>query len=292
MKSVFRFLFRTILQYYPREYGKYTLLRKLYFPYLHSDTISASIVRMRAGFRLHLLPNELLQAHLYLFGTYELPTTNFIRRFLKKGDCVIDIGANIGYISLFCAQCVGKEGVVYAFEPEIKNYEALGANIALNGVQNIITQRLAVTEVETKLKLFLAEDNLGAHSTIYNEDALTQDYEEIDGMPLDIFTSRNSIVKIDLVKIDVEGAEYEVLKSMKDILQNQRPVIIMEFNNSLQVKRGLSIEKIRKEIFEPNKYQIFSTTESGKLIPFQDQKFENSVLLPDEKISQMAGFFS
>lgn len=286
MKSFFRKLARTVLQFYPREYGKFTILQKLYFPYLSSPNLSAEIVRMRAGFRLHLRPVELLQAHLYLFGTYELPTTNFVRQFLKTGDVVFDIGANIGYMSLYFSQCVGASGKIYAFEPEQKNHQALLDNVELNKSQNIIIQRLAATDVAKTLKLYLAQDNFGAHSTVFNDETLTENYEEILGIPLDTFVQEKQIDTITLVKIDVEGAEYEVLQGMKEILKQQRPILIVELNDALQRKRGLSFAAISEELKTQYDYQIFSTTESGKLVEPQKHEFENSIFIPIEKIYQ------
>lgn len=286
MKSFLRKLARALLQFYPREYGKYSILQKLYFPYLSSSNLSTEVVRMRSGFRLYLCPVELLQAHLYLFGTYELPTTNFVRRFLKTGDVVLDVGANIGYMSLFFRQCVGTNGKVYAFEPEHQNYQALLANIALNNAQNIIAQRQAATDVEKTLKLYLAQDNFGAHSTVFNDETLTEKYEEIQGTPLDTFVQKNQLDKIALVKIDVEGGEYEVLQGMKQILKQQRPILIIELNDALQRKRGLSLASISEELTIEYGYQVFSTTESGHLIAPQKHEFENSVFIPTEKINQ------
>ena len=59
----------------------------------------------------------------------------------------------------------------------------------------------------------------------------------------------------------------------------------MEVNDALQLQRGMSLEAIKKEIFTQYDYQIFSTNEMGKLIPYQGQKFENNIFVPAEKIA-------
>ena len=285
IRTLLRQTARQILRFYPIEYGKYSILQRLYFPYLAPAQRHAEAVQMQAGFTMQLTPTELLQAHLYLFSTYELPTTRFIAHYLKNNDVVLDIGANIGYISMFCAKAVGKGGKIYAFEPEHNNYAALQQHITLNSFTNIFPQRLAATSSPTTLRLYLASDNHGAHSTIFNPDVLTQEYEEVQGITLDSFVEEQNITKIALVKIDVEGAEYEVLQGMKTILQHQRPIVIMEVNDALQLQRGMSLEAIKKEIFTQYDYQIFSTNEMGKLIPYQGQKFENNIFVPAEKIA-------
>jgi FkbM family methyltransferase len=285
IRTLLRKTARQLLRFYPIEYGKYSILQRLYFPYLLPAKPERETVVMRAGFKMQLQPTELLQAHLYLFGTYELPTTRFIARYLKDNDVVLDIGANIGYISMFCAKAVGKGGKIYAFEPERSNYAALQQHIGLNSFTNIYPQRLAATNFPTTLRLYLASDNHGAHSTIFNPDVLTQEYEEVQGITLDSFVEEQNITKIALVKIDVEGAEYEVLQGMNVILQRQRPVVVMEVNDAIQSKREMSLEVMQKEILTHYDYQIFSTNEMGTLIPYQGQKFENNVFVPSEKVT-------
>jgi FkbM family methyltransferase len=268
IRTLLRQTARQILQFYPIEYGKYSILQRLYFPFLAPAQRHMEAVKMRAGFTMQLTPTELLQAHLYLFSTYELPTTRFIARYLKNNDVVLDIGANIGYISMFCANAIGKGGKIYAFEPERNNYAALQQHIALNSFTNIYPQRLAATSIPTTLRLYLASDNYGAHSTIFNPDVLTQEYEEVQGITLDNFVQEQNIADIALVKIDVEGAEHEVLQGMKTILSKHRPVLVIELNETLQQQRGLSSDAIKQQLLNENNYTIFSTDERGFLRVF------------------------
>jgi FkbM family methyltransferase len=287
MTTLLRKAARQFLQFYPVEYGKYSILQRLYFPYLVPQKTVTEQVRMRAGFVMNLQPIELLQAHLYLFSTYELPTTRFITRFLQKDDIVFDIGANIGYMSMYCAKLIGQQGKVYAFEPERNNYAALQEHLRLNAMTNILPQRLAATSSPTTLRLYLATDNYGAHSTIFNPDTLTQEYEEVQGITLDSFVDSEKIDSIALVKIDVEGAEFEVLQGMKSILKQQRPVLVIELNESLQQQRGLSANALKQQLLEEFDYTFFSTDEKGFLHRTSPKEFENSICVPSEKIRQI-----
>ncbi len=295
IKTILRKIARQILQFYPREYGKYSILQRVYFPYLApkaSDTKPVTVT-MRDGFSMNLAPTELLQAHLYLFGTYELPTTNFVRRVLKSGNIVVDIGANIGYMTLFCSKYVGSQGKIYALEPEQRNYRALQDNIQINSITNVIPLQLAATAEETTLKLYLASDNHGAHSTIFNESRLTTTFEEIQGKPLDSIALAENITTIDLVKIDVEGAEYEVIQGMDTILKHQRPILVIELNHELQHGRGLTVEEFKSSMAERWNYRAFSILESGMLVEAtQSYGFENGIFLPTEKLSTFAHVIS
>ena len=241
---------------------------------------------MRGGFKMILTPIELLQAHLYLFSTYELPTTRFITRFLQKDSIVVDIGANIGYVTMFCAKILENSGAVYAFEPQAENYKLLQQHIELNNFQNIVPQKFAVTSTPTTLRLYLATDNHGAHSTIFNADVMTENYEEVQGLTLDSFVEEKRFSKLDLVKIDVEGAEFEVLQGMQNVMRSFRPVIIVELNEMLQQQRGMSSNSIKSMLIEYG-YTIFSPTEQGFLQNTASTPFENSICVPNEKITQL-----
>jgi FkbM family methyltransferase len=286
MKTLIRKVLRLFLQFYPREHGKYTILQKLYFPYLAPTENEIEFVTMRRGFRMKLQPKELLQAHLYLFGTYELPVTNFLQHFLKTGDTVIDVGANIGYMTLFCSWCVGSSGKVYSFEPEQRNYEILQEHLHLNNVSNVTPLQYAATHKATELRLYLALGNDGAHSTFYNPDTLTQEFETIQGVPLDSLLDTFHLQSLQVVKIDVEGAEYEVIQGMAKLLTHFRPVLIVELNNEAQRGRGLSASEIKKRMLEQWNYQAFSLLENGCLTNNAAHKsFENAVFLHKEIVA-------
>ena len=97
---------------------------------------------------------------------YEPFETDFVQKEIKRGDVVLDIGANIGYYTLILAKCVGKEGKVFAFEPEPNNFSLLKKNIQINGYKNVVLVQKAVSNKNEKLMMYLNKDNIGCH-TIY-----------------------------------------------------------------------------------------------------------------------------
>ena len=146
IKKPLRALFRTAMQFYPREYGKYSILMKLYFPYLAPVPPTKEVVTLHDGIRMELELNEYLQSQLYLFGEFEPATVKVLKRLVKSGDTVLDIGANVGYMSLVLAKCVGKNGKVFSFEPDSKNFASLKRNIELNADCNIEPIAKAVSD--------------------------------------------------------------------------------------------------------------------------------------------------
>lgn len=150
--------------------------------------------------------------------------TELFKSVVKKGDIVVDIGANIGYYTLIAAKLVGEEGKVYAFEPEPYNFGLLLRNIETNGYKNIIPVQKGISNKRGMSKLFLSPENLGAH-TLYNLDQ-ERKFVEVETITIDEYFESEE--KIDVVKIDVEGAEEIVLDGMQKIIKKNNLKIFIE----------------------------------------------------------------
>ena len=92
-------------------------------------------------------------------GTYSEYETDVMKKIVKKGDVDLDLGANIGYYTLIFAKIVGKNGKVFAFEPDLTNFTLLKKNVEINGYKNVVLINKAVSDKTGKLKLFLNERN-------------------------------------------------------------------------------------------------------------------------------------
>ncbi|MCJ7791618.1 MAG: FkbM family methyltransferase [Dehalococcoidia bacterium] len=172
-------------------------------------------------------------AELLVEGVYEKYETELFKKMAQDGMVVVDIGANIGYYTLIAAKLVGDKGVVYAFEPEPRSYKLLCQNIAINGYTNIVPIEKAVSKTNGKTKFYVgaaitdissfAEDNVLQYSK--NLDCL-----EVETITLDDFFERTAgDDRIDLMKIDVEGAEELVVDGAERILRSNTLKIFMEF---------------------------------------------------------------
>jgi FkbM family methyltransferase len=154
-----------------------------------------------------------------------------IERFTpKEGDVVIDIGAHIGRYTIIGAKRVGTKGKVVAIEANPSNFEMLNRNIKLNQLTNIISLNNAVYSKETKVKLYLPGEELGhtTYNTVMSDRAKNEDkFVEVSANTLDYFLQLKGITDVNWVKIDVEGAEFEVLKGASNVLSKSKDIALL-----------------------------------------------------------------
>lgn len=148
-----------------------------------------------------------------------------MKKIIKPGMVVVDVGANIGFYTLLLADLVGKTGMVYAFEPEKNNYRHLRR--LCSGRGNIKVNRFAVGEKSGVANLFVSDD-LNVDHLVYNDGGKRQRVK-VPEVSIDKFF--RSKVGVDFVKIDTQGFEHHVLKGMKNlILRCPRIMIMAEFS--------------------------------------------------------------
>lgn len=160
-----------------------------------------------------------------------------IRRILRPNMNFVDLGANIGFHTLLAASIVGNEGQVYAFEPNLSNCSLLVRSINHNNFKNVEVFPSAVADSE----------RLMLHTSIGGSNGVISEYVEGSMLaPGQAFTRSVTLdkaldgVKVDLMKLDVEGAEYLVLKGAREFLARSRPVLISEFSDQLQTVSKVS----------------------------------------------------
>lgn len=180
--------------------------------------------------------------------------TQLVRNLIKKGDTVLDIGANIGYYTLIFAKLVGREGKVFAFEPDLENFNLLKKNVKINGYRNIILVNKAVSNKNGKEKLYISIYNKGDHRIFDVNDG--RKYIEIETIKLDDYF-KNYNGNIDFIKIDVQGAEGGVIEGMLNLLEKNRDLkILSEFVPSLSTLFGFKPKEffnmLLKNGFKPN----------------------------------------
>ena len=199
---------------------------------------------------LMALPGEdiALIAYLTFYGSLELGQTKTFRSRVKAGMVVVDIGASVGIYTLIAASLVGESGKVYSFEPTPRTFDLLTKNIEMNGFSKIVdAKRIAVTDRNGKGTLSIYKDCLG-HNTLFQNPG-DQDLLEVETTCLD--TALGAERKIDIVKIDAEGAEPYILRGMKNLIkQNPQMNIFMEFAPVHIHRAGINVEDFINEIHE------------------------------------------
>lgn len=199
---------------------------------------------------------------LILNGVWEEFETEVFKKNLKKGDVVLDIGANIGYHTLIAAEIVGKTGKVYAFEPDNKNFLILKRNVEVNGYKNVVLVNKALSNKNGQGKLFLSsEDNHGDFRIFGSGDGRKS--VEIDLITLDSFFG-NRIPKVDVIKMDVQGAEALVFMGASKVLKaNKKLKLFTEFwPKALRLSGGSAVEYAK--ILLKNKFKIYEIDTSEK----------------------------
>jgi FkbM family methyltransferase len=173
--------------------------------------------------------------------TYEPELTKLFEQMVKPGDVVVDVGANIGYFTLLASKLVGERGRVYAFEPAPETFALLKRSIAANDSGNVCALQKALWNVRASGKLLLEGENWGANRIIDSE---TGGHSiEVEMVSMDEFFE-NGHQKVDVVKIDAEGAEINILNGATAVLQkNPDLVLFAEFNPKLLEAAGQHPER-------------------------------------------------
>jgi FkbM family methyltransferase len=170
----------------------------------------------------------------------------------KQGDNFADIGAHIGRYSMVAANRIGNLGRIIAVEAHPETFELLRKNMALNGLDNVTTINSVVSSQKGKIKLYLDGGDSGftVYNTIMVSRTKTEKFLEVESNTLDNILNENNVQRVNWIKIDVEGAEVEVLKGALNTLSSNKDLtLIIEVHGEANYRPIL-------EIFKQYKFQI------------------------------------
>lgn len=160
---------------------------------------------------------------------------------LKRDSVFVDVGSNIGKYTIMMGRRLNK-GVVVSIEPEPRNFKILKRNVELNGLSNVFLVNEACFHEEKRIKFYVE----GGHSSIYKE---SDKWIFVKARKLDDILEELGVERVDLIKIDVEGAEADVLKGARKTLKNNHPKIVFEAWNDDYLKKI-------KTVLKPFNYKI------------------------------------
>lgn len=158
--------------------------------------------------------------HGYWLGSYEMDFQRMFARKLQNGDIVYDIGAHVGYYTLLAARSVGPEGRVYSFEPLPRNAQFIDRHLRINRLENVTFMQVAVADHAGSV-------HFGGGVSSSTGRIIPQGELEVQAVKLDDLLSSGVIQPPDVMKIDVEGAENEVLRGSVELLNRHRPGIFL-----------------------------------------------------------------
>jgi len=186
------------------------------------------------GLRLSMAHIPVSHAHAGAFpgGLLEVSVQEAMRRLLGPGDVFYDVGANVGFFSLAGARRVAPGGAAYAFEPVPENVAAIRDSAVLNGLDNLEVIESAAGRAAGHDRLLLIEDLSWSHLESLGSHPRTRATVDVEVVAIDDLVASGRIRPPDLVKIDVEGAEIDVLEGMRRTIEEHRPAIVCELHDT------------------------------------------------------------
>jgi FkbM family methyltransferase len=190
-------------------------------------------------------------------GYYEPRTVRLIQSLAKPGMVFVDVGAHVGQYTLIVSEAVTSTGSVHAFEPDPETYGWLRHNIECNRLTNVFTNQLALADVSGTLDFYLSDvSDIGANS-LQQPRGFDGRVCKVGCTTLDEYMRSQGITRVDLMKIDVEGAELAMLKGSSALLErDDRPVIILEFEEARQRAFHSSCAQLAA-LLESKRYSLF-----------------------------------
>jgi FkbM family methyltransferase len=212
---------------------------------------------------MHLPPNWRGVAKLiYAFRDHYEPELLYLERVLSPGKVFVDAGANFGIYTLLASKIVGEAGRVISFEPSSRVFPVLQRNIALNGFKNVLAFHVALTDKPGRARLYyhaaVGCDSLGKDAS-FEQDARAED---VSTESLDNVLKQSSVGRVDVIKMDVQGAEELALRGAIEIVTSTRPVVIFELFPEGAASLGLSPNGAWN-FLEGHGYEFFIVDERG-----------------------------
>jgi FkbM family methyltransferase len=239
-------LIRTVAKRHPRPFRRLLvwrqqrrlplrLARHWIFPALEEDLWPSDarwvgeLVTLPNGVRIEVDPRDAVSRAIIQNGWHEPETVDLIHRVVSPGMVFFDVGAHVGQYSLIASKLVGQDGAVHSFEPHPILFEALRRNLRRNQCHNVCSHNAAADVHPGSSTLFLATaSNVGATSLRPPAND-SGERSAVQRSALDTYVRSRGIGRVDLVKLDVEGAELDALQGARAVLvENPEICIIYE----------------------------------------------------------------
>ncbi|MFN9623108.1 MAG: FkbM family methyltransferase [Cyanobacteriota bacterium] len=217
----------------------------------------------------------------YTNYVFEQETLDFIRDHLRTGDTFLDIGANVGYLSLFCANLVKQSCRVIAFEPGEFAFDLLKKNKDLNQFDNLEIYNAGLGEKDEIVQFNTGMPGMEVYNSVGKIVHPSADAEKFHTISAKFYKGstwlkRHNVDKIDIMKLDVEGGEYLVLKGMHEIFQAQKVSrLLIEITDEMSRALGYHPSDIIYMLSDCG-YEWFTLHSCGRLKPLLDKSLRNA----------------
>ena len=236
-----------------------SLLKETAYKIIDAATLGRGITRNINGTKVKF-PTRWSR---WYVNDYEPETFQFLRKNLKSGATALDLGAHMGLFSVVMSQLVGDKGKVFSFEPTPSTRGVLKEVLKLNGCDhNVEVRAEAVSKARGKLFFYDTGDQVSnANSLVKTQRSVAQ--IEIDTISLDDFAAEKNL-KIDLLKIDVEGAELDLLNGAKNVFTTMRPIALLSLHPLSIKANDQSLESIWDLVKSYNMNVIYEGKETTR----------------------------
>lgn len=215
--------------------GRFRAPQSALWYFLHRIQVTIPISDFDGDLAVRLRLSEHMQRRIFWLGYYNLQIIPYIKRTLLPEMTFIDIGANIGEISLVAAKCVGSTGRVIAFEPIDAIAEELQSNATRNHLAQISVVRIGLSDsTNDNVPIYAScaqgragDDNKGLGS-IFGAATGETPLQQITITTLDAWLRTHPLERVDMIKIDIEGAELPCLRGAEQTLRKFKPTLIVE----------------------------------------------------------------
>ena len=227
---IFLWPVRCYLRYFPMHRGKGLLLHRLVLPSLPPSPATFETV-LAGGARIRLQYQETIGWSTLLYGPFEDTELRYLAELVRPGDTVFDIGANVGLFSVVLGRAVCAGGRVISAEPVPINALRAKENYELNHLFNVQLVNAAIGSAEGTIRLNLANDLAYPSVVKVAESRGSGESIEVPLRTLDSLWFEIGAPEVRFVKVDVEGAELDVLRGAVEMLSRTKPVFLLEANS-------------------------------------------------------------
>jgi len=220
--------------------------------------------RLVNGMPIEVDPRDIVGSHILRWGVWEEETAGFFLSCLRLGMTFVDAGAHVGQYSLLASELVGSAGRVIAFEPHPVLRQVLRRNVRRAGCTNVTVSPLALGRTSRRADFILhPAANFGASSLRADGATPHHPRASVKVTALDEYLDRVGMPKVDVVKLDVEGAELDVIEgACRTLIANPRIILVVEFLRENQLHFGKTVEDLQARLCELG-FLLFTLTPYG-----------------------------
>jgi FkbM family methyltransferase len=212
----------------PRR-AQYRIAKALY-NYESADIHGIDIVTplQNDGLVCFINTKDIIGWNIFFFKEYEASTNAILSKYIKEGDIVIEAGSNLGSETLLISKLIGK-GHIYGFEPNPYTFERLKINVSINELRNVAVYDYAMGEKNGEISFNIYPKGFcnPGMSSKYMETAASKKITVVQ-KTLDTFIKENNISKVNFIKMDIQGAEMDMIMGSDDTISRFKPVIFTE----------------------------------------------------------------